>query len=80
MYRHADCASPATFRKLSSTRRSFSSPSPPRQLPDGDVDLSFVEKVAREIAGVLTDYRVIVDKSTVPVKTGEKVAESVKTV
>jgi UDPglucose 6-dehydrogenase len=51
-------------------------PTPP--LPDGDVDLSFVEKVAREIAGVLTGYRVIVDKSTVPVKTGEKVAESIK--
>ena len=51
-------------------------PTPP--LPDGDVDLSFVEKVAREIASVLTDYRVIVDKSTVPVKTGEKVAESIK--
>jgi UDPglucose 6-dehydrogenase len=51
-------------------------PTPPQ--PDGDVDLSFVEKVAREIAGVLTDYRVIVDKSTVPVKTGEKVAESIK--
>src|SRR5207249_2191998 len=51
-------------------------PTPP--LPDGDVDLSFVEKVAREIAGVLTDYRVIVDKSTVPVKTGEKDAESIK--
>jgi UDPglucose 6-dehydrogenase len=48
------------------------------QLPDGDVDLSFVEKVAREIAGVLTDYRVIVDKSTMPVKSGEKVAESIK--
>ncbi len=51
-------------------------PTPP--LPDGDVDLSFVEKVAREIAGVLADYRVIVDKSTVPVKTGEKVAASIK--
>jgi UDPglucose 6-dehydrogenase len=51
-------------------------PTPP--LPDGDVDLSFVEKVAREIASVLSDYRVIVDKSTVPVKTGEKVAESIK--
>src|SRR6266403_655371 len=49
----------------------------PRQ-SDGSVDLSFIEKVAREIAGVLTDYRVIVDKSTVPVKTGEKVAESIK--
>jgi UDPglucose 6-dehydrogenase len=51
---------------------------PTPQQPDGDVDLSFLEKVAREIAGVLTDYRVIVDKSTVPVKTGEKVAESIR--
>ena len=51
---------------------------PTPQGDDGAVDLSFIEKVAREIAGVLTDYRVIVDKSTVPVKTGEKVAESIK--
>ncbi|PYL43209.1 MAG: UDP-glucose 6-dehydrogenase, partial [Verrucomicrobia bacterium] len=35
-------------------------PTPPQS--DGSVDLSFIEKVAREIAGVLTDYRVIVDK------------------
>ena len=48
---------------------------PTPQQPDGDVDLSFLEKVARDIAAVLSDYRVIVDKSTVPVKTGEKVAE-----
>src|SRR6266699_277440 len=51
---------------------------PTPQQPEGDVDLSFLEKVAREIAAVLSDYRVIVDKSTVPVKTGEKVAESIK--
>jgi UDPglucose 6-dehydrogenase len=51
---------------------------PTPQQANGDVDLSFLEKVAREIAGVLTNYRVIVDKSTVPVKTGEKVAESIK--
>ncbi len=51
---------------------------PTPQQPDGSVDLSFIEKVAREIAGVLKEYRVIVDKSTVPVKTGEKVAESIK--
>src|ERR1017187_2688865 len=36
---------------------------PTPQQPNGEVDLSFIEKVAREIAGVLTDYRVIVDKS-----------------
>ena len=51
---------------------------PTPQQPNGDVDLRFLEKVAREIAGVLTNYRVIVDKCTVPVKTGEKVAESIK--
>jgi UDPglucose 6-dehydrogenase len=51
---------------------------PTPQQPDGSVDLSFIEKVAREIAGVLTDYRVIVDKSTVPVKTGEKVRDTIK--
>jgi len=53
-------------------------PTPPQ--PDGSVDLSFIEKVAREIASVLKQgsYRVIVDKSTVPVKTGEKVAETIK--
>jgi len=50
-------------------------PTPP--LPDGKVDLTYIERVAREIAGVLTEYRVIVDKSTVPVKTGEKVAETI---
>jgi len=51
-------------------------PTPPQ--PDGSVDLRFIEKVAREIASVLTDYRVVVDKSTVPVKTGEKVAETIR--
>jgi UDPglucose 6-dehydrogenase len=51
---------------------------PTPQQSDGSVDLSFIEKVAREIAGVLTDYRVIVDKSTVPVKTGEKVRDTIK--
>src|SRR3981081_321035 len=51
---------------------------PTPQQPNGDVDLSFIEKVSREIAGVLTGYRVIVDKSTVPVKTGEKVRETIK--
>jgi len=53
-------------------------PTPPQ--PDGSVDLSFIEKVAREIASVLKggEYRVIVDKSTVPVKTGEKVSDTIK--
>jgi len=51
-------------------------PTPPQ--PDGSVDLSFVEKVAREISQYLDSYRVIVDKSTVPVKTGERVAQTIR--
>ncbi len=53
-------------------------PTPPQA--DGSVDLTYIEKVAREIAGVLKpgQYRVVVDKSTVPVKTGEKVAATIE--
>jgi UDPglucose 6-dehydrogenase len=51
-------------------------PTPPQA--DGSVDLSFIEKVAREIAGAMTGYKIVVDKSTVPVKTGDKVAETIK--
>jgi UDPglucose 6-dehydrogenase len=51
-------------------------PTPPHT--DGSVDLTYIERVAREIASVLKEYRVIVDKSTVPVKTGEKVADTIR--
>jgi UDPglucose 6-dehydrogenase len=51
-------------------------PTPPQT--DGSVDLSFIEGVAREIAGCMTRYKIIVDKSTVPVKTGEKVGETIR--
>jgi UDPglucose 6-dehydrogenase len=40
--------------------------------------LSFIEKVARDIAGTMYSYKIVVDKSTVPVKTGEKVAETIR--
>ncbi len=51
-------------------------PTPPQ--PDGSVDLSFIEGVARDIAGAMTSYKIVVDKSTVPVRTGEKVTETIK--
>jgi UDPglucose 6-dehydrogenase len=51
-------------------------PTPPQS--DGSVDLSFIEHVARDIAAAMTDYKIIADKSTVPVKTGEKVTETIK--
>jgi UDPglucose 6-dehydrogenase len=51
-------------------------PTPPQD--DGSVDLSFIERVARDIAAAMTEYKIIVDKSTVPVQTGDKVAETIK--
>ena len=51
-------------------------PTPPQS--DGSVDLSYIERVARDIAGAMTSYKIVVDKSTVPVKTGEKVTETIK--
>lgn len=51
-------------------------PTPPQ--PDGSVDSSFIERVARDIAGAMSSYKIVVDKSTVPVKTGDKVAETIK--
>jgi UDPglucose 6-dehydrogenase len=37
----------------------------------GDADLSYVESVAREISGGVDDYKVVVEKSTVPVYTSQ---------
>jgi UDPglucose 6-dehydrogenase len=51
-------------------------PTPPQT--DGSVDLSYIERVARDIAAAMTSYKIVVDKSTVPVKTGEKVTETIK--
>lgn len=46
--------------------------------PDGGADLTYVEKVAKQIALHLKKYCLIVDKSTVPVETGEWVHKTIK--
>jgi UDPglucose 6-dehydrogenase len=46
-------------------------PTPPGE--DGSADLSYILGVAEELGKIITDYKVIVDKSTVPVGTAEKV-------
>jgi len=50
---------------------------PPRD--NGEADLSFVEHVARDIARSMSSYKLIIEKSTVPVNTGEWVEHTIKT-
>ncbi len=45
---------------------------------DGSADLKHVLEVAREIARAMNGYKVIVDKSTVPVGTSQKVREVIR--
>ena len=50
-------------------------PTPPGE--DGSADLSYVLGVGKELGKIMTDYKVIVDKSTVPVGTSEKVEAAI---
>ena len=50
-------------------------PTPPGE--DGSADLKYVLGVADDLGKIITDYKVIVDKSTVPVGTAEKVHAAV---
>jgi len=50
-------------------------PTPPGE--DGSADLSYVLAVAEELGQIMTEYKVLIDKSTVPVGTADKVHEAV---
>lgn len=50
-------------------------PTPPGE--DGSADLSYVLGVAEELGKILEEYKVIVDKSTVPVGTADKVTAAI---
>lgn len=50
-------------------------PTPPTE--DGSADLKYVLGVAHQIGQLISDYRVIVNKSTVPVGTADKVREAI---
>ena len=50
-------------------------PTPPGE--DGSADLSYVLGVANQLGKILNDYKVIIDKSTVPVGTSEKVTKEI---
>ncbi len=49
-------------------------PTPPGE--DGSADLSYILGVANDLGKIIKDYKVIVDKSTVPVGTADKVREA----
>ncbi|HXI55682.1 MAG TPA: UDP-glucose 6-dehydrogenase, partial [Polyangia bacterium] len=46
--------------------------------PDGSADLSYIFKAAETVGSALTDWAVIVTKSTVPVGTGDKIEALMK--
>lgn len=48
-------------------------PTPPGE--DGSADLSYIVGVAERLSEIIKDYKIIVNKSTVPVGTAEKVSE-----
>ena len=50
-------------------------PTPPGE--DGSADLSYILGVAGQLGKIIEDYKVIVDKSTVPVGTAEKVRAAI---
>lgn len=50
-------------------------PTPPGE--DGSADLSYILGVANELGKLIKDYKVIVDKSTVPVGTAKKVRDAI---
>lgn len=47
-------------------------------LPSGEVDMSFVHNAARTIGQYMEDYKIIVNKSTVPVGTGDEVGQIIR--
>lgn len=50
-------------------------PTPPGE--DGSADLSYILNVANELGNSITDYKIIIDKSTVPVGTGDLVKSTI---
>src|SRR4029078_4709651 len=50
-------------------------PTPPGE--DGSADLKYILQVADELGHLITDYKIVVNKSTVPVGTAEKVRAAI---
>jgi UDPglucose 6-dehydrogenase len=70
--------SPPTSRRRHATSEAIFIAVGTPQSETGDADLSYVEAVACEIARSLSSYKVIVEKSTVPVYTNEWIRRSME--
>src|SRR5215212_1909152 len=71
--------SSASTRTRARSRPSIAVGTPSRR-GDGHADLSYVYAAAREIAGALKGFTVVVTKSTVPVGTGDEVERLIREV
>lgn len=45
---------------------------------NGDADMTYIEAVAAEVARYMTEYKLLVEKSTVPAKTGDRIERTIK--
>lgn len=45
---------------------------------NGDADLTYIENVAREVAQNMDSYKLLVEKSTVPAQTGDRIARTIR--
>ncbi len=67
-----------TLKKQFKLPTSFLSPSIRRRGKNGDVDITNVKAVAKGIAKYLNGYKIIINKSTVPIGMGDVVAEIIQ--
>ena len=68
----------ALSEALKGANAAFIAVGTPSRRGDGHADLSYVYQSAREIAAALTDFTVIITKSTVPVGTGDEVERIIR--
>jgi UDPglucose 6-dehydrogenase len=68
----------ALSEALDGTDAVFIAVGTPSRRGDGHADLSYVYEAAREIAAALTDFTVVITKSTVPVGTGDEVERIIR--
>ena len=73
MSKKGGCVSALTWPKACRTPCSSSAAWARRSKPDGSCDLSFVDEVATQIGQLIADYKIIINKSTVPVGTADRV-------